>query len=131
MIELKNSRLFVESNYVGGAWIEGARRTEVIDPATNAIIASVPDAGADEARAAIAAAHAAFPAWRAKTASERATIMRQLAALVTENAEDLARILTSEQGKPLSEARGEIAMWAAYILWFAVEARRIYGDIVP
>ncbi len=131
MIELRNSRLFVEANYVGGAWTQSERRAAVIDPATGATLASVPDAGADEARAAIAAAHAAFPAWRAKTAAERATIMRKLSSLVTENIEDLARILTSEQGKPLAEARGEIGMSAAYVLWFAEEARRVYGDVVP
>ncbi|HEX4459035.1 MAG TPA: NAD-dependent succinate-semialdehyde dehydrogenase [Polyangia bacterium] len=131
MIELKNSRLFVEANYIGGAWTASERRTAVVDPATGATLGSVPDAGAVETRAAIAAAHAAFPEWRAKTAGERAAILRRLAALVTENTEDLARILTAEQGKPLAEARSEVGSSAAYILWFAEEARRVYGDVVP
>ncbi len=95
------------------------------------MIARVPNAGAEETRQAIKAAHAAFPAWRARTASERAVLLRKLAGLVTEHQEDLAQILTAEQGKSLTEARGEVAMSAAYVLWFAEEARRVYGDVIP
>jgi succinate-semialdehyde dehydrogenase/glutarate-semialdehyde dehydrogenase len=103
----------------------------VSDPASGEIIASVPVAGAAEALEAVEAANAAFPGWRARTASERAVLLRRLAALLEENRDDLALILTREQGKPLAEARGEISMSAAYILWFAEEARRVYGEVVP
>jgi succinate-semialdehyde dehydrogenase/glutarate-semialdehyde dehydrogenase len=126
------SRFLAEACLIGGEWtLRGSGTTPVVDPATGEIIATVPNAGAVEARAAIEAAHAAFPAWRAKTAAERAGLLRRLAALVNENQEELARILTREQGKPLAEACGEIGMSAAYILWFAEEARRIYGDVIP
>ena len=131
-LSLKNPALLVQANYIGGQWIAaGDHGTPVIDPSTGDRIAKVPNVGAAEARAAIEAAHAAFAEWRATTASERATLLRRLAALVTENTEDLARILTAEQGKPLREARAEVGMSAAYIQWFAEEGRRTYGDIVP
>ncbi|HEY4145947.1 NAD-dependent succinate-semialdehyde dehydrogenase [Pinirhizobacter sp.] len=131
-LSLQNPALLAQANYIGGRWIAaGPTGTEVTDPSTGQVIGKVPYAGADEARAAIDAAHDAFPAWRATTASERSTLLRRLAALITENTEDLARILTSEQGKSLREARGEIGMSAAYILWFAEEGRRTYGDIIP
>jgi len=129
---LKNPALLVQANYIGGRWIAaGPTGTEVTDPSTGEVIGKVPNAGASEARAAIDAAHQAFPAWRGKTASERAELLRRLASLITENTEDLARILTSEQGKSLREARGEIGMSAAYVQWFAEEGRRTYGDIIP
>jgi len=131
-LSLKNPALFVQANYIGGRWIAaGPTGTEVTDPSTCEVIGKVPNAGASEARAAIDAAHQAFPAWRGKTASERAELLRRLASLITENTEDLARILTSEQGKSLREARGEIGMSAAYVQWFAEEGRRTYGDIIP
>ncbi|RAN81135.1 succinate-semialdehyde dehydrogenase (NADP(+)) [Bacillus sp. SRB_336] len=131
-LSLHNPALLAQANYIGGKWIAaGESATPVIDPSTGDVIGKVPNAGADEARAAIEAAHQAFPEWRAKTATERAVLLRRLAALITENTEDLARILTSEQGKPLREARGEIGMSAAYIQWFAEEGRRTYGDIIP
>lgn len=131
-LSLHNPALLAQANYIGGKWIAaGESATPVIDPSTGDVIGKVPNAGADEARAAIEAAHHAFPEWRAKTATERAVLLRRLASLITENTEDLARILTSEQGKPLREARGEIGMSAAYIQWFAEEGRRTYGDIIP
>ena len=131
-LSLKNPALLVQANYIGGRWIAaGPTGTEVTDPSTGEVIGKVPNAGASEARAAIDAAHQAFPAWRGKTASERAELLRRLASLITENTEDLARILTSEQGKSLREARGEIGMSAAYVQWFAEEGRRTYGDIIP
>jgi succinate-semialdehyde dehydrogenase / glutarate-semialdehyde dehydrogenase len=131
-LSLHNPALLAQANYIGGKWIAaGESATPVIDPSTGDVIGKVPNAGADEARAAIEAAHQAFPEWRAKTATERAVLLRRLASLITENTEDLARILTSEQGKPLREARGEIGMSAAYIQWFAEEGRRTYGDIIP
>jgi succinate-semialdehyde dehydrogenase / glutarate-semialdehyde dehydrogenase len=131
-LSLHNPALLAQANYIGGKWIAaGESATPVIDPSTGDVIGKVPNAGADEARAAIEAAHQAFPEWRAKTATERAVLLRRLASLIAENTEDLARILTSEQGKPLREARGEIGMSAAYIQWFAEEGRRTYGDIIP
>ncbi|WP_250633943.1 NAD-dependent succinate-semialdehyde dehydrogenase [Pinirhizobacter soli] len=131
-LSLQNPALLAQANYIGGRWIAaGPTGTEVTDPSTGEVIGKVPNAGATEARAAIDAAHEAFPAWRGITASERAVLLRRLASLITENTEDLARILTREQGKSLREARGEIGMSAAYVLWFAEEGRRTYGDIIP
>jgi succinate-semialdehyde dehydrogenase/glutarate-semialdehyde dehydrogenase len=131
-LSLKDPSLLVDACLIGGEWSKsGTGSIEVNNPATGAIIARVPNAGTEETRRAIEAAHAAFPAWRAKTANERATLLKKLAALVTENQEDLARILTAEQGKSLAEARAEVGMSAAYVTWFAEEARRVYGDVVP
>ncbi|AYO82559.1 NAD-dependent succinate-semialdehyde dehydrogenase [Methylobacterium brachiatum] len=131
-LTLKDRSLLVESCLIGGEWSKaGAGTIDVTNPATGAVIARVPNAGAEETARAIKAAHAAYPAWRAKTANERAVLLRKLAALVTENQEDLAQILTAEQGKSLTESRGEVAMSAAYVLWFAEEARRVYGDVIP
>jgi len=122
----------VEACLIGGEWsVSGSGRIDVTNPATGAVIARVPSAGAEETKRAIAAAHAAYPAWRAKTANERAVLLRRLAAVITENQEDLAQILTAEQGKSLAESRGEVGMSAAYVLWFAEEARRVYGETVP
>lgn len=131
-LTLKNPDLLVESCLIGGEWSKaGSGQIDVTNPATGAVIARVPSAGAEETRRAITAAHAAYPAWRAKTANGRATLLRRLAAVITENQEDLAQILTAEQGKSLTEARGEVGMSAAYVLWFAEEARRVYGETVP
>ncbi|HKQ27867.1 MAG TPA: NAD-dependent succinate-semialdehyde dehydrogenase [Burkholderiales bacterium] len=130
-IPLKDSKLFREQCYVDGEWIGGARTIAVNNPATGAIIGSVPQLGAAETRRAIDAAERAWPAWRAKTAKERATILRKWFDLMMANQEDLAQILTAEQGKPLAEARGEIAYGAAFIEWFAEEAKRVYGDTIP
>ena len=131
-LPLKNPKLLVEACLIGGEWTKGGSGSiDVTNPATGAVVARVPNAGADETRRAIQAAYAAFPAWRAKTASERAVLLRKLASLVMENQEDLAQILTAEQGKSLAEARGEVAGSAAYVLWFAEEARRTYGEVVP
>lgn len=131
-LNLHNPALLVQANYAGGSWVAvGETGTPVTDPSTGDIIARVPNAGAQEARAAIEAADKAFCSWRMTTASERAALLRRLAALILDNAEDLARILTAEQGKPLREARGEIGMSVAYVQWFAEEARRTYGNMVP
>lgn len=131
-LSLKDPSLLVDACLIGGEWSKsGSGSIEVTNPATGAIIGRVPNAGAEETRKAIQAAHAAFPAWRAKTAGERATLLKKLAAIVLENQEDLARILTAEQGKSLAEARTEVGMSAAYVTWFAEEARRVYGDVVP
>ncbi len=131
-LTLKNPELLVEACLIGGEWSQsGAGQIDVTNPATGAVIARVPNAGAEETKRAIQAAHAAYPAWRAKTANERAVLLRKLAAVITENQEDLAQILTAEQGKSLAESRGEVGMSAAYVLWFAEEARRVYGETVP
>ena len=122
-----------DANLIGGQWVQAdsGKTLAVSDPATGEVLGSVPLCGRAEAARAIAAAEAAFPAWRAKTAAERAAILLRLADLIRANAEELAFLLTSEQGKPLAEARGEIGMSAAYVQWFAEEARRIYGDTIP
>ncbi|MBE7200461.1 MAG: NAD-dependent succinate-semialdehyde dehydrogenase [Parafilimonas terrae] len=130
-VSLRDPSLLVETCLTGREGSKAAGSIAVHNPATGALIGRVPDAGAGETRRAIDAAHRAFPAWRARTAHERAALLRKLAALVIENQEDLARILTAEQGKTLAEARAEIAMSAAYVTWFAEEARRVYGETIP
>jgi succinate-semialdehyde dehydrogenase/glutarate-semialdehyde dehydrogenase len=130
-IPLKDPKLFREQCYVDGEWIGGAKTIAVNNPATGAVLGSVPQLGAAETRRAIDAAERAWPAWRAKTAKERASILRKWFDLMMANQEDLAQILTAEQGKPLAESRGEIAYGAAFIEWFAEEAKRVYGDTIP
>ncbi|HEY0439168.1 MAG TPA: NAD-dependent succinate-semialdehyde dehydrogenase [Xanthobacteraceae bacterium] len=122
-----------EANLIGGEWVAADSRQviEVNDPATGEVIGTVPKSGRAETRRAIDAAAAAFPGWSAKTAAERAEALRKLAGLIEQNKEELAMLLTVEQGKPLAESRGEVGMSAAYVLWFAEEARRIYGDTIP
>ncbi|MES2537498.1 MAG: NAD-dependent succinate-semialdehyde dehydrogenase [Pseudomonadota bacterium] len=117
--------------YIDGKWLDGAQRLDVTNPATGVVIGSVPMFGAAETRAAIDAAHTAGPGWRNRTAKERAGLLRRWFDLVSANAEVLATILTEEMGKPLAEARGEIAYGASYIEWFAEEARRVYGEVIP
>jgi succinate-semialdehyde dehydrogenase/glutarate-semialdehyde dehydrogenase len=119
--------------FVDGAWIgadEGARFA-VTDPATGATLAEVPDLGAAETERAVAAAEAAWPAWRAQTAKERAAVLRRWFDLQLEHQEELARLMTAEQGKPLAEARGEVVYGASFVEWFAEEAKRVYGDTIP
>jgi succinate-semialdehyde dehydrogenase/glutarate-semialdehyde dehydrogenase len=129
----QDASLFREQAYIGGEWVDADdRRTSAIaDPATGQTLGTVPLMAATEAARAIAAADAALPAWRDKTAKERARILRNWFDLIMANQEDLARLLTAEQGKPLAEARGEIAYGASFIEWFAEEGKRIYGDIIP
>ncbi len=130
---LRDSRLFRQQCYVNGRWIgadSGAVET-IRNPASGVVLGTVPAFGTAETGRAIAAAEAAFPAWRAMTAKERSTILRRWFELCMANQEDLAAILTMEQGKPLAEARGEIAYGSAFIEWFAEEARRVYGDVIP
>src|SRR3546814_342631 len=116
-----------------GKWVkaDGGGTIAVTDPATGARIGAVPDMGEAETRRAIEAAHAAMPGWVALTAKERATILRWLHDLMMTHQEELARLLTREQGKSLAEARGEIAYAASFIEWFAEEGRRVYGDVIP
>lgn len=133
MLNLNNNELFRSQCYVNGQWLDADSKEtiQVINPATGEVIGTVPRMGVDETRRAIDAANAAWGDWRRKTAKERARILRRWFELVMENAEDLAMIMTVEQGKPLPEARGEIAYGAAYFEWYAEEAKRIYGDTIP
>ena len=130
-IELKDSSLLEPRALIAGEWVAGASQANVINPATGEVVARAADLGVDEMRRAIDAAYAAGPAWASKTAKDRADILMRWHDLMMENQEDLARILTAEMGKPIVESRGEIAYGASFIRWFAEEARRIYGDIIP
>ena len=115
-----------------GAWrVSGGPSFPVTNPATGALLATVADQGSAEAEAAIAAAHAALPAWQAKSAKERSALLRRWFELILEHQEALALLMTLEQGKPLAEARGEVAYGASYVEWFAEETKRLYGDILP
>ncbi|AYO84735.1 MULTISPECIES: NAD-dependent succinate-semialdehyde dehydrogenase [Methylobacteriaceae] len=122
-----------EANLINGAWTsaDGGGTLPVHDPASGREIGTVPLAGVAETRRAIEAADRTFPAWAARTAAERAALLLRLAEEIRRSADALAELLTFEQGKPLAEARGEIAIGAAYVQWFAEEARRIYGDVIP
>jgi succinate-semialdehyde dehydrogenase / glutarate-semialdehyde dehydrogenase len=132
-LKLKDSKLFREQCYIDGAWVDADARknTPVHNPASGEVLGSVPRMGAPEAKRAVEAAERAWPAWRDKTAKERAAILRKWFELMMANQEDLAQIMTAEQGKPLSESRGEIAYGASFIEWFAEEGKRAYGDIIP
>jgi succinate-semialdehyde dehydrogenase/glutarate-semialdehyde dehydrogenase len=132
-LKLTDHRLFRQQCYVDGAWCDAdsGKTLAVTNPATGAVLGTVPNMGAAETRRAIEAANAALPAWRAKTARERSTTLRKWAELMMANQEDLAVIMTAEQGKPLTESRGEIAYAVSFIEWFAEEGRRIYGDTIP
>jgi len=129
-LSLKDPKLFREQCHIDGEWVGGANTLPVRNPATQEVLGTVPRLGAEEARRAIDAAERAWPAWRAKTGKERAAILRKWFDLMMANQEDLAQILTAEQGKPLAEARGEIAYGASFIEWFAEEAKRVYGDTI-
>ncbi len=127
------NRFLRETNFINGEWVaaNSGETILVTNPADDTTIGVVPNAGATETRYAIEAAHAAFTGWQKTTALDRGKLLRRLHDVIMDNQEALATLLTMEQGKPLAEARGEIASGAAYILWFAEEARRIYGEIVP
>ena len=133
MLNLKDQSLLRQAGLINGEWVSArsGKTVDVIDPATQDAIGIVPDMGGDETRAAIVAAEAAFKVWKAKTNAERALIIEKWFDLMIENVEDLALILTSEQGKPLDEARGEIRYGASFVKWFAEEARRINGHTIP
>ncbi len=131
MLNLRDPSLLRSQAFVGGEWIDSENRIDVRNPATGERIASVPDLTAADADRAIAAAADAMSAWAATAASERARILRRWFDLLVENTDDLAQILTAEQGKPLAEARGEIGYGAGYVEWFAEEARRMNGEIIP
>jgi succinate-semialdehyde dehydrogenase/glutarate-semialdehyde dehydrogenase len=128
---LNDASLLKRDALVGGEWVSGAARFDVTDPATGLKLADVPNLGSIDTLAAVAAADKAWPAWRAKTAKERHAVMMKWFSLIVANADDLARILTAEQGKPLAESRGEVVYGASFIEWFAEEAKRVYGETIP
>ena len=128
---LKDPSLFKTDALVNGQWLKGASRFDVLDPATGEKLADVANLGAADAEAAIAAANAAWPAWRSKTAKERSTILRKWFDLLMANQDDLGRLMTAEQGKPFAEAKGEVAYGASFVEWFAEEAKRINGETLP
>ena len=130
---LRDPTLFRDRCFVDGQWIEAdsRARVKVDNPADGSLVGTVPDLGAAETRRAVEAANAALPAWRALTAKERSVVLRKWFDLMVANADDLAALLTAEQGKPLAEAKGEVLYGASFIEWFAEEAKRIYGDVIP
>jgi succinate-semialdehyde dehydrogenase/glutarate-semialdehyde dehydrogenase len=127
---LHDASLLRSQAYLNGAWVGADASFAVVNPADGVAIASVPNMGAEHAQQAIAAAHAAFPAWAAKTGKERAALMRKWFELLLQNADDLAALMTAEQGKPLPEAKGEVVYGASFIEWFAEEAKRVAGDVM-
>ena len=132
-MELHDAELLRAQAYVGGAWVnaDAGAVMDVTNPASGEVLGTVPKMGRDETAHAIAAAEAALPAWRAKTAKERGQILRRWFDLVMAAQDDLARLMTAEQGKPLAEAKGEVAYGASFIDWFAEEGKRIYGETIP
>ncbi len=130
---LADPALLRQQALIDGHWrdADGGGRCEVRNPASGALLGTVPDMGANETREAIDAAQAAFPAWAKKTAKERAQLLRRMHELMLQHQDDLAALLTAEQGKPLAEAKGEIAYSASYLEWFGEEAKRLYGDTIP
>jgi succinate-semialdehyde dehydrogenase / glutarate-semialdehyde dehydrogenase len=132
-MKLRDPDLLRNRAFIGGKWLEAANGATqpVINPANGETLGSVPDMGVADARRAIEAAAAAFPAWAARTAKERAAILRRWFDLLMANQDDLATLMTAEQGKPLAESKGEISYGAAFIEWFAEEGKRLYGDVIP
>lgn len=130
-LKLKDDSLFKQACFVDSQWLTSEKTIDVTNPATGEVLGTVPDFGKTETEKAILCAEKAFILWREKTAKERANLLRKWYELIIENQEDLACILTSEQGKPLKEARGEIQYGANFIEWFAEEAKRLYGDVIP
>jgi succinate-semialdehyde dehydrogenase/glutarate-semialdehyde dehydrogenase len=130
---LQDASLFRQQCYVDGKWLDAKSRKsiDVVNPASGLVIGTVPAFSGAETRAAIEAANKAWPAWRAKTAKERAVILRKWYDLMMANQEDLAIIMTAEQGKPMAESRGEIGYGGSFIEWFAEEGKRAYGDVIP
>ncbi|HEU0200737.1 MAG TPA: NAD-dependent succinate-semialdehyde dehydrogenase [Burkholderiaceae bacterium] len=132
-LELERPELIRTQNFIGARWCDAdsGQTFAVVNPADNRRITSVPDSSAADARAALAVAHAAFPAWRAMPARERAQLLKRWHALIVQHQEDLGRLISREQGKPLAEGRGEVLYAASYVEWFAEEATRSYGDLIP
>jgi succinate-semialdehyde dehydrogenase/glutarate-semialdehyde dehydrogenase len=132
-LPLKDAALLKHQCYIDGRWFDADEKAtfDIVNPATGVKLGTAPMMGAGETARAIEAANKAWPAWRAKTAKERSAIMRKWSELQLEHIDDLALILTSEQGKPLAESKGEITIGAGYCEWFAEEAKRVYGDVIP
>ena len=130
-LQLNDPSLLERRAFVAGCWVKRSRTFVVTNPASGEMIAEVADMGVEDIRTAIDAAFEAQKAWAARTAKDRSTILLRWQALMIENTEDLAKLLTAEMGKPLAEARGEIAYGASFIQWFAEEGRRVYGDVIP
>ncbi|TVP14397.1 NAD-dependent succinate-semialdehyde dehydrogenase [Shewanella sp. KCT] len=128
---IKDTQLIKLSSYIDGRWTAGEQRFDVVNPASQQVIAQVVDASLEDTQEAILAAKRALPEWSKRSANERAALMRKWFNLMMEHQEDLGRLLTLEQGKPLAEAKGEIAYGAAFIDWFAEEGKRVYGDTIP
>jgi succinate-semialdehyde dehydrogenase/glutarate-semialdehyde dehydrogenase len=131
MKKLSHPKLFQQCAYVNGVWITAHDTLAVINPATGETLGSVPKLGREAVQSAIAAAEDALPAWRGLLAKERAAILRRWHDLILNHADDLARIITLEQGKPLAEARSEVVYAASFLEWFSEEAKRVYGDVIP
>lgn len=133
MLDLKDKKLFRQQCYINGSWLDAdsSESVDVTNPATGEKLGTVPNMGAEETRRAIEAAEEAFAVWRQTTAHEKARVLRRWFELMLEHKEDLSILMTAEQGKPISESRGEIDYAADYIEWFAEEARRVYGDTIP
>ncbi|HHB93254.1 MAG TPA: NAD-dependent succinate-semialdehyde dehydrogenase [Thioploca sp.] len=130
-MQLQNTSLFQQKSYINGSWIDSERKIEVTNPANGSIIGTIPNFGQAETKIAIEAAYIAGIEWRAKLAKERSKLLRDWFNLIMQNQQDLAILMTAEQGKPLAESMGEIAYGASFIEWFAEEAKRVYGDIIP
>lgn len=132
-MQLKNISLFRQQCYIDGQWQNASNNTtiSVTNPANGVVIGTVPCMGADETRHAIKIANQSWPSWRTKTAKERSAILRRWAELIVSNQDDLALLMTTEQGKPLTESKAEIVYAASFIEWFSEEAKRVYGDVIP
>ncbi|CAN7755249.1 MAG: NAD-dependent succinate-semialdehyde dehydrogenase [Gammaproteobacteria bacterium] len=131
LLQLKDAKLLRTSALINGQWLSGTARFAVTDPATGQKLADVANLGPADAEAAIAAADAALAAWKTTTAKERSNVLRRWYDLLMANVDDLARILTAEQGKPFAEARGEVIYGASFVEWFAEEAKRVSGEVLP
>jgi succinate-semialdehyde dehydrogenase/glutarate-semialdehyde dehydrogenase len=130
-MQLRDPKLLRDQAFIDGGWFGSTMTFPVTDPASGEVLARLPELGAIETRRAIEAADHAWPAWRALTARQRSTVLRSWFELIVANADDLALLMTREQGKPLAEAKGEIIYGASFVEWFAEEAKRIYGDVIP
>ncbi len=130
-MKLQNSDLFRQQCYLNGKWVAAEKKIEVLNPADNSVLGSVPSFGVEETRGVIEAARDAYVLWKNLTAKERSDYLRRWFDLIVAHKKDLAYIMTSEQGKPLAEAEGEVLYGASYVEWFAEEAKRVYGDTIP
>lgn len=130
-MNLQDPALFRQECYINGSWLDSSDKIQVFNPSDQRLVGTVPSLGADETKTAIAAAESAFSSWKSLTAKERSGVLRQWYDLIVLHKADLAHIMTSEQGKPLEEAEGEVLYGAAYVEWFAEEAKRVYGDTIP